>query len=128
MSAFGHYIRELRKSRGMLQKQFSAALGVEASYVSNLETGIRLSLGDQMLERIRIVLNLTNEEFIKLDSMRDAAKGKLTIPPYATAEEIEVIRLLASCAGKMPPQSFGAIKVMIESLSGNVGHSNRTAA
>lgn len=126
MSAFGHYIRELRKSRGMLQKQLACSLGVEASYVSNLETGIRLSLGDQMLERLRIALNLTDEEMLKLDSMREAAKGKLVIPPYASAEEIEVIRLLANCAGKLPPQSFGVIKAMIESW--NSGTGNRTAA
>lgn len=127
MSAFGQYIRELRKSRGLLQKQLADAIGVEASYVSNLETGIRLSLGDLMMERLRVALNLTDEEVHQLDNMREAAKGKLDIPPYASAQEIEVIKLLASCAGRLPPESFQVIRAMIESWNGRT-HISRDAA
>ena len=41
MTPFGERLRELRRSKGVCQKEMAAALGVSAAYLSALEHGRR---------------------------------------------------------------------------------------
>lgn len=110
----GDYLRELRVNRGLMQKQLAANIGVEPSYLSNLERGIRVHLGEKMLKRIAEALQLTPEELTEIRRYRDASRTRITFPPYAAPREIEVVLLLTNCLGRMPPENFETIRTYIE--------------
>ncbi|MGH8493110.1 MAG: helix-turn-helix domain-containing protein [Moraxellaceae bacterium] len=110
----GDYLRKLRVNRGLMQKQLAASIGVEPSYLSNLERGIRVHLGEKMLKRISEALQLTPEELAEVRRYRDVSRTRITFPPYAAPKEIEVVLLLTGCLGRMPPENFEVIRNYIE--------------
>lgn len=109
------YLKALRKSRGLLQKQLAARLKVTPSYLSNLESGRRAYLGEGMVARYKEALSLTDEELDRIEALSQVSTGKMAIPTFVTEEEMEVFRLMASCVGRMPPGQFQTIKRYLES-------------
>ncbi|MGH8493087.1 MAG: helix-turn-helix domain-containing protein [Moraxellaceae bacterium] len=113
-NTLGSYLQNLRKSRGLMQKQLAATIGVEPSYLSNLERGIRVHLGELMLERLATALSLTASELAELRRFREASRLRIVIPPYASPDEVEVLHLLTNCLGRMPAENFELIRSYIE--------------
>lgn len=112
----GETIREMRESRGIRQRELARRLGVQPSLVSSIETGARTHIGEQMLQRISMALELSASEAQQLKALRRGVRegGVVEIPPTATEAEIHTIRLLASCVGKMPSLQFLALGQYLE--------------
>lgn len=109
------YLKALRTSRNLLQKDLAPRLGVTPSYLSSLETGSRHSLGKRMRARYRQVLELTADETRQLEELSQAAASrKIAIPDSATDEEAEVFHMLAECVGRVAPSHFQNIKRYLE--------------
>lgn len=58
MTPFGRRIRELRKARGVSQKDMAAALGVSAAWLSALENGRRGRPGWEFIQRVIAYFNV----------------------------------------------------------------------
>lgn len=58
MTPFGLRLRELRRDKGVTQKQMAAALGVSAAYLSALEQGRRGKPGWDFVQRVIAYFNV----------------------------------------------------------------------
>lgn len=57
-AALGARIRELRKQRGMSQRELSRRAKVNSGYLSMIETGQRVNPSDDKIARIALVLDV----------------------------------------------------------------------
>lgn len=119
--ALGDYLRSLRLKRGLQQKQLAIELGIRAPYISNLEKGSRVYLGEQMLNRLRQVMDLTDEEVARIRELREIANGHISIPPHASEEEAALMRTVAKCVGRMPASQVRAVRNHLESWLQMIG-------
>lgn len=113
--SLGDYLRFLRLDRGLKQNQLAAEIGIGAPYISNLEKGCRVYLGDQMLDRLRQVLSLTEAEVLRIQELREIANGRIPVPSYASDEEVALFRTVAKCVGRVPPSQLRAVRNHLES-------------
>lgn len=104
----GRYLRSLRVNRGMMQKQLAAEIGVLPSYLSSLENGARIYIGDQMLTRFCKALRLTDEEMEQILALRGISSGKLPGLREASDDEAELIGLIVRHVGAMKPDQVRA--------------------
>lgn len=111
----GQYLRRLRTERGLMQKQIAAELGVPPSYLSNLERGSRVYLGEEMLKRFSRALSLTDNELLRIQELREVAHGQIAIPSHASEEEAALMRVVAKCVGRMPASQIRAVRTHLES-------------
>jgi transcriptional regulator with XRE-family HTH domain len=63
--AFGERVRELRKRRGLTQRECAQAVGIHVTYLSKVECG-RAVLREQKLARLAKVLKAAPQEFLML--------------------------------------------------------------
>jgi len=59
MTPFGAYLEKLRKSRKLGQKELAYEVGVNASYISSLETGRKTPPQQNILNKLIQILKLT---------------------------------------------------------------------
>lgn len=111
----GQYLRRLRTERGLMQKQLAAELGVPPSYLSNLERGSRVYLGEDMLNRFSRVLCLTDCELLRIQELREVAYGQIVIPCHASEDEAALMRAISKCVGRMPESHIRALRTHVES-------------
>ena len=110
----GEYLRKLRIERGLMQKQIAVELGVPASYLSSLETGSRLTLGDEMLDRYSRALCLSDVEITRIQELREVAHGQISIPRHASEDEAALMRTVAKCVGRIPASQIRAARAHLE--------------
>ena len=87
MSRFGDYLRDKRQEKMKTVRNMASNLGVSVSYISELESGIKMPPNSKeekynnLVDRIAIYLELTEEEAAKLRNLADSdlgAKGYLS--------------------------------------------------
>ena len=61
---FGQRLRELRKERGLSQEEFAARAGLNRSYVSDVERGVR-NISLQNIDVVAKTLGLTVSELMQ---------------------------------------------------------------
>lgn len=71
---FGKYLKDLRKKRGLSQKQVAAAAMLDQSYLSAVERGRRSPPRDDILERLILAVNATAKEKERLQIGRALAR------------------------------------------------------
>lgn len=69
MTPFGARIRQMRRQRGVNQKQMAAALGVSAAYLSALEGGHRGTPSWAMVQKIIGYFNVIWDEAEELERL-----------------------------------------------------------
>lgn len=119
--SLGEYLRDLRLERGLLQKQLASRLRCQPSYVSNLERGIRVSIGADMRQRLAEALELTPSELARLDLLIRATKGPVPLPSSATEQELLLVYQLADCIGRIPISHQQLIRLILEPWSSKAG-------
>jgi transcriptional regulator with XRE-family HTH domain len=63
-SAFGQYLRTLRKQKHVSQRDLAAQIGVDFTYLSKIETGTLAPPSEDVIRRIAQVLDTNENELI----------------------------------------------------------------
>ena len=64
--SFGQRVRELRKSRGMSQKELAAKANIDFTYLSKIENARRLPPRDRVIRAMAEALNIEEQELMTL--------------------------------------------------------------
>lgn len=79
MTPFGEKVRELRRAKGVSQKQMAAALGVSAAYLSALEHGRRGAPTWPMVQKIIGYFNVIWDEADELQLLAAQSHGRVVV-------------------------------------------------
>ncbi|MBW6424554.1 helix-turn-helix domain-containing protein [Rhizobium sp. XQZ8] len=79
MTPFGQMLRELRKRKGVTQKDLAAAIGVTPAYLSALEHGKRGSPTFELLQRIAGYFNVIWDEAEELFRLGQTSHPKVML-------------------------------------------------
>ncbi len=101
MSPFSRYLKDLRIRRGFRQKQLAHFLGYEASYLSALERSEKGPPRKDFIDRLIRGLALSDEEIAELNEALHDSRRQLVLPPRASDEEYEFVKLLAPRLGQL---------------------------
>ncbi len=102
MTPLGERIRELRRERGVSQKDMAAAIGVSAAYLSALEHGHRGVPSWPMIQKIIGYFNVIWDDAEELQKLAEGSHPRVVIDtsglsPAAT----ELANLLARAVGEL---------------------------
>jgi transcriptional regulator with XRE-family HTH domain len=110
VTPFGEKLRQLRRERGVSQKDMAAALGVSAGYLSALEHGRRGVPSWAMVQNIIGYFNVIWDDAEELERLAAGSDPRVVIDtaglsPRATA----LANLLAKRIGKLGENELAAI-------------------
>lgn len=102
MTPLGQRIRELRRERGVSQKDMAAAIGVSAAYLSALEHGHRGVPSWPMIQKIIGYFNVIWDDAEELQKLAEGSRPRVMVDtsglsPAAT----ELANLLATAVGEL---------------------------
>lgn len=118
MTPFGQRLRELRRARGVSQKQMAAALGVSPAYLSALEHGHRGAPGWPLVQKVIGYFNVIWDEAEELQRLAALSDPRVVVDtaglsPRAT----ELANLLASRIGAMSEEELEKLLAAVASSS-----------
>lgn len=119
MTPFGMKLRELRRRKGVSQKEMAAALGVSAAYLSALEHGRRGIPTWGMIQKMIGYFNVIWDEAEEFERLAGLSHPRVVIDtaglsPHAT----ELANLLAQTVARLDPHEIETILVQLrQSLS-----------
>ena len=79
MTPFGQKLRDLRRGRGLSQKQMAASLNVSAAYLSALEHGRRAAPSFDFVQRVTGYFNVIWDEAEELQNLASLSDPKISI-------------------------------------------------
>ena len=114
MTPLGLRLRELRRRKGVSQKEMAAALGVSAAYLSALEHGRRGVPTWVMLQKIIGYFNVIWDDAEEVLRLADQSRPRVVIDtsglsPVAT----ELANLLAERIGRLETATLDAMIAML---------------
>lgn len=117
MTPFGAKIRQIRKARGISQKEMAAALGVTPAYLSALEHGHRSPPNWVMVQKIIGYLNVIWDEADELLRLAKLSNPRVVIDtsglsPKATA----LANLLAKRIGELTEDELVQLSEVIDEM------------
>jgi transcriptional regulator with XRE-family HTH domain len=117
MTPLGLKLRELRRTKGVSQKQMAAALGVSAAYLSALEHGRRGVPTWVLLQKIIGYFNVIWDDAEEVLRLAEASHPRVVIDtsglsPAAT----ELANLLAERIGTLDAHTLGELRALIDGL------------
>ncbi|MBL4801927.1 MAG: helix-turn-helix transcriptional regulator [Emcibacter sp.] len=96
MTPFGQKIRQLRKDKGINQKQMAADLGVSPAYLSALEHGHRGAPTWAMVQRVISYFHLIWDDAEEIEQLARQSHPKITIDTSGlSAEAVTLVNQLA---------------------------------
>jgi len=94
---------EIRRARGMTQRQIAEAVGVEPDHISKLENGDR-KLSPEWIDRLSKVLNCSKGELLGEEGISEEEREILDMYKQLSADQKNVIKstlsAFLSAAGK----------------------------
>lgn len=118
MTPFGERLRQLRKARGLSQKEMAVALGVSAGYLSALEHGRRGAPSWALVQKAIGYFNIIWDEAEELERLAWASHPRAVIDtaglsPTATA----LANLLAERIALLSDSDLGEILRIVHTAS-----------
>lgn len=115
MTPFGAKVRDLRKARGVSQKEMAAALGISPAYLSALEHGRRGRPTWAMLQKIIGYFNIIWDDAEELLRLAEASDPRAVIDtsglsPRAT----ELANLLAGRIAQLTPSELDQLIAIVQ--------------
>lgn len=96
MTPFGEKIRELRKARGINQKQMAEKLGISPAYLSALEHGNRGQPTWALLQQIISFFNIIWDDAEELENLANISRPRAVVDTSGlSAEATELVNLLS---------------------------------
>ncbi|GAA4124628.1 helix-turn-helix domain-containing protein [Aminobacter aganoensis] len=114
MTPLGERIRELRRERGVSQKDMAATIGVSAAYLSALEHGHRGVPTWAMIQKIIGYFNVIWDDAEELQKLAEGSHPRVVVDtaglsPAAT----ELANLLAQAIGELNETELAALNVHV---------------
>jgi transcriptional regulator with XRE-family HTH domain len=113
MSPFAVLLRQLRESRGLIQKDLAIHIGYEQSYISGLETGKKGIPHRDFIERFTRGLNLNAEEQEQLSRAMRVSRRQLVMPDTTRPEEYELVHRLSQQLGQLAPEQLTLLRLAV---------------
>lgn len=113
MSPFAHYLKSLRLSRGLKQKNLALVLGYEPSYISSLERSQKGPPKEDFIRRLIKGLNLDETEQADLQRALKFSRRQVFLPAQASEEEYGLIHELEPQLGQLTPLQIHLIKLAL---------------
>lgn len=114
MTPLGTYLLNLRRSRGIRQKELAQLLGVDASYLSALESGRKGPPAPALLERLREKLALSEDEQRELQTTARHSQKRYLVPTQANPCEHELVWAVMNSLGRLRPAQITAIAQILK--------------
>src|SRR3954451_19676599 len=117
MTPFGERLRELRRAKGVSQKQMAASLGVSAAYLSALEHGRRGVPSWAMVQKIIGYFNVIWDDAEELQRLAETSDPRIVIntaglPAKATA----LANLLAARIAILDKEEIAGFTAILDGL------------
>lgn len=114
MTPLGERIRELRRERGVSQKDMAATIGVSAAYLSALEHGHRGVPTWAMIQKIIGYFNVIWDDAEELQKLAEGSHPRVVVDtaglsPAAT----ELANLMAQAIGEMNESELAALNSQV---------------
>lgn len=114
MTPLGERIRELRRERGVSQKDMAATIGVSAAYLSALEHGHRGVPTWAMIQKIIGYFNVIWDDAEELQKLAEGSHPRVVVDtaglsPAAT----ELANLMAQAIGEMNDSELAALNSQV---------------
>ncbi|MGF0539756.1 helix-turn-helix domain-containing protein [Agrobacterium sp. ES01] len=115
MTPFAETVRDLRRLRGVTQKQMALAIGVSPAYLSALEHGRRGKPSFDLLQRVAGYFNIIWDEAEELFKIAETSDPRVVVdtsglPPAYT----QMANCLAQKIRSLPPQSVEEIQQVLD--------------
>ncbi|AMK76909.1 MULTISPECIES: helix-turn-helix domain-containing protein [Methylomonas] len=117
MTPFGVFLEKIRRSRQLRQKQLAVDLGINASYISALETGRKEPPSRQILERLITALDLSDDEQAALWESAEQSQRSIQLPDGMRLSEFRLVNELRKHLGNLDE---GRITIMLNLLTLNI--------
>jgi len=122
MTPFGQRLRELRRQRGVTQREMAAALGVSPAYLSALEHGHRGMPSWSLVQKVIGYFNVIWDEAEELQRLAALSDPRVVIDtaglsPSAT----RLANLLAARIGEFSEAELAGLARLLEESGGEPG-------
>ena len=115
MTPFGEALRELRRRKGVSQKQMAAALNVSAAYLSALEHGKRGAPSFDFLQRVAGYFNVIWDEAEELFRIANVSAPKVVLDTSGlTPEHTAFANRLSEQIRALSPETIRALEDILE--------------
>jgi transcriptional regulator with XRE-family HTH domain len=120
MTPFGERLRELRRARGVSQKQMAASLGVSAAYLSALEHGRRGVPSWAMVQKIIGYFNVIWDDAEELQRLAETSDPRVVIDTAGlSAKATALANLLAARIAMLDEDEIVALMAMLDGSDKN---------
>jgi transcriptional regulator with XRE-family HTH domain len=104
MTPFGKRVRELRRAKGVTQKQMAADLQISAAYLSALEHGFRGRPSPVLIDQICGYFNIIWDDADEMRRLAQLSHPRITIDTAGLSPEAtELANALAASITDLPP-------------------------
>ena len=115
MTPFGERLRELRRAKGVSQKQMAASLGVSAAYLSALEHGRRGVPSWAMVQKIIGYFNVIWDDAEELQRLAETSDPRVVIDTAGlSAKATALANLLAARIAMLDEEEITALTAMLD--------------
>ncbi|WDZ76554.1 helix-turn-helix transcriptional regulator [Ensifer adhaerens] len=115
MTPFGEALRELRRRKGVSQKQMAAAINVSAAYLSALEHGKRGAPSFDFLQRVAGYFNVIWDEAEELFRIANVSTPRVVLDTSGlTPEHTAFANRLSEQIRTLSPETIRALEDVLE--------------
>ncbi|THF57032.1 helix-turn-helix transcriptional regulator [Ollibium composti] len=120
MTPLGERIRELRRERGVSQKDMAAAIGVSAAYLSALEHGRRGIPTWTLIQKIIGYFNIIWDDAEDLQRLAEASHPRVRLDTSGlTPAATELANLLAENIGRLDDEDIERLTLAVKRALAN---------
>jgi transcriptional regulator with XRE-family HTH domain len=117
VTPFGARIRDMRRERGVSQKEMAAAIGVSAAYLSALEHGHRGRPPWPVLQKIIGYFNVIWDDAEELERLAGFSDPRIRIDTAGLSPQAtELANALAASISRLDEEGVARLKEMLEEL------------
>lgn len=114
MTPFGQRVRELRRQRGVSQKQMAADIAVSAAYLSALEHGKRGQPSFDFVQRVIVYFNIIWDDADELIQLAGLSHPRVVIDTSClSAEATEFANRLARMISGLNNEEISALSALL---------------
>jgi len=122
MTPFGARLREMRRARGLTQKEMAEAIGVSPAYLSALEHGRRGTPSWAMVQAIIGYFNVIWDEAEELQRIAAASHPRVVIDTAGLSPQAtELANLLAALIADLSEDEIGEILAQLQEMTDTEG-------
>jgi len=115
MTPFGERLRQLRREKGVSQKEMAAALGVSPAYLSALEHGRKGVPSWPLLQKIIGYFNVIWDDAEDLQRLAAASDPRVVVDTSGLSPEAtRLANRLATEIGRLGPASIARLEAVLD--------------